>query len=173
MWWRGVLIPSMAYMEYGYVFVVSLTGKNHAKWHVASLSFVKCEYKYSSCHTRKWIWKCFLQNTSETWDYITYIFFSFLIRRQWCTGWTRPRFYICILCKVCHISFNTLRHRENGRHYPEDIFKWIFVTENAWILIKISLKFVPSGPINNSPPFVQVMAWHRPGDTPLSLPMMT
>ena len=30
----------------------------------------------------------------------------------------------------------------------DNIFKHIFFTENVWILIKISLKFVPKGPIN-------------------------
>ena len=27
--------------------------------------------------------------------------------------------------------FDTLRPRQNGRHFPDDIFKWIFVNENA------------------------------------------
>ena len=31
----------------------------------------------------------------------------------------------------------------NGRHFPDDISKWIFLNENVWILTKISLKFVP------------------------------
>ena len=31
------------------------------------------------------------------------------------------------------------------------------------IQIKISLKFVPKGPINNIPALVQIMAWCRPG----------
>ena len=44
---------------------------------------------------------------------------------------------------------NTLRPRQNGHHFPKDIFKWIFVDENARISIKIWLKFVPRGPINN------------------------
>ena len=43
---------------------------------------------------------------------------------------------------------------------------------NAWIPIKISLKFVPQGPINNILALVQIMAWRRPGDKPLSGPMM-
>ena len=47
-----------------------------------------------------------------------------------------------------------------------------FMNENVWILIKISLKFVPQGPINNFPALVQIMAWRRPGDKPLSEPMM-
>ena len=67
---------------------------------------------------------------------------------------------------------NTLRPRQNGRHFPDDILKWIFLNENVWISINISLKFVPRGPINNIPVLVQVMAWRRPGDKPLSEPMI-
>ena len=66
----------------------------------------------------------------------------------------------------------TLRPRQNGRHFPDDIFKWIFVNEIIWISIKISLRFVPRGRINNIPALVQIMAWRRPGDKPLSEPMM-
>ena len=67
---------------------------------------------------------------------------------------------------------NTLRPRQNGRHFAEDIFKCIFLNENVWISINISMKFVPKGPINNIPALVQIMAWRRPGDKPLSEPMM-
>ena len=66
------------------------------------------------------------------------------------------------------LLFNTLRLRQNGCHFPDDIFKCIFLNENVWISIKISLKFVPKGPINNILALVQIMAWHRPGDKPLS-----
>ena len=72
----------------------------------------------------------------------------------------------------CHLTVNTLRPRQNGRHFPDDIFKWIFLNENVWILINISLKIVPRGSINNIPTLVQIMAWRRPGDKPLSEPMM-
>ena len=61
-----------------------------------------------------------------------------------------------------------LRPRQNGCHFPDDIFKWIFLNENTWILIKISLKFVPKGLINKIPALVQIMAWRRSGDKPLS-----
>ena len=67
---------------------------------------------------------------------------------------------------------NTLRPRQNGRHFPDDIFKWIFLDDNVWISINISLKFVPRGPINNIPALVQIMAWRRWGDKILSEPMM-
>ena len=69
-------------------------------------------------------------------------------------------------------SVNTLRPRQNGRHFPDDIFKLIFLNENILISINISLTFIPRGPINNIPTLVQVMAWRRPGDKPLSEPMM-
>ena len=67
---------------------------------------------------------------------------------------------------------NTLRLRQNGRHFADDTFNRIFLNENVWISIKISLKNVPKGPINNIPALVQIMAWRRPGDKPLSEPMM-
>ena len=52
------------------------------------------------------------------------------------------------------------------------IFKYIFLTENLGISIKISLKVVPYGPITNTPALVQIMAWRRSGDKPLSEPVM-
>ena len=67
---------------------------------------------------------------------------------------------------------NTLRPRQNGRLFADDTFKRIFLNENVGISIKISLKFVHKGPINNIPALVQIMAWRRPGDKPLSEPMV-
>ena len=52
------------------------------------------------------------------------------------------------------------------------MFKYILLNENIWIPIEISLKFVPKGSINNNPALFQIMAWRRPGDKPLSEPMM-
>ena len=40
------------------------------------------------------------------------------------------------------------------------------------ILIKMSLKFVPKGPIENIPALVQIMAWRRIGDKLLLEPML-
>ena len=68
--------------------------------------------------------------------------------------------------------FNTLRLRQNGRHFPDNIFKVIFIYQSFCILIKISLKFIPQSPINNIPALVQIMAWRRQGDKPLSESMM-
>ena len=84
----------------------------------------------------------------------------------------------CSLSESCdpgifwNIIINTLRLRQNGRHFADDIFKCIFLNENVWFLNTISLKFVPKGLINNIPALVQIMAWRRPGDKPLSESMM-
>ena len=75
-----------------------------------------------------------------------------------------------LTCQIA--SFNSLRPRLNRRHVADDLFKCNFLNENVWIPIKISLKFVPKGPSNNIPALVQIMAWRRPGDKPLSEPMM-
>ena len=69
-------------------------------------------------------------------------------------------------------ALNTLRPRQNGHLFADDTFKRIFFDENIRISIKISLKFVPKGPINNIPALVQIMAWRRSGGKPLSEPMM-
>ena len=54
----------------------------------------------------------------------------------------------------------------------DDIFKCIFLNENIWIAIRISLKFVPEVQIYNKPALVQIMAWRLIGAKPLSEPMM-
>ena len=66
----------------------------------------------------------------------------------------------------------TLRPRQNGSHITDDMFKCIFLNENVWIPIEMSLKFVPKGSINNNQALFQIMALWRPGDKPLSEPMM-
>ena len=69
-------------------------------------------------------------------------------------------------------SVDELSPRWNGRHFAEDTLKCIFLNEKVRIFIKISLKFIPKGPINNIPALVQIMAWCRPGGKPLSEPML-
>ena len=66
------------------------------------------------------------------------------------------------------VSCIYLRDQQNGRHFPDNIFKCIFLNEN----VQISIKFVPQGPINNNTALVQIMAWRQPGNKPLSEPMM-
>ena len=70
------------------------------------------------------------------------------------------------------IIINSLWPRQNGRHFADDIFNSIFLNENVWTPIKISLKVVPKGLVNNIPALVQIMTWHHPGDKPLSEPVV-
>ena len=69
-------------------------------------------------------------------------------------------------------TFNSLGPRQNGHHFADDIFNCISLNKNVWIPIKISLTFVPKGPINNISALVQIMAWRRLGDKPFSEPVM-
>ena len=82
----------------------------------------------------------------------------------------------CFKIQLCnwqrHCVLNTLRPRQNGRHFPDDIFKCIFLNENIWIPIENSLKIFPKGTIHNMPVLVWIMAWRRSGEKPLSDPMM-
>ena len=86
--------------------------------------------------------------------------------------WWRYHVVNCLVpCYHLNQSWlNTLRPRQNGHHFTDDTFNRIFVNENVRIPIKFSLKFVPKGQINNIPALVQIMAWRRPGDKPLSEP---
>ena len=52
-------------------------------------------------------------------------------------------------------TFNSLWPRQNRRHFVDDIFKCIFLNENLWISINISLKFVPKGHIDHIPALVR------------------
>ena len=108
----------------------------------------------------KYIWKLHVQN---------YIFFS-LPKRQWVNSVKLGETKMCGLGIIAWV--NTLGSRQNGRHFPDDMFKCIFLNENVWITIKVSLTFVPKGPINNIPALIQIMAWRRSGHKPLPEPMM-
>ena len=69
-------------------------------------------------------------------------------------------------------SFNTLRLRQNGSHFADNIFWCISLNQNTWIWIKISLKFALCSPIDNRLTLVQIMAWRWIGAKPLSKPVM-
>ena len=67
---------------------------------------------------------------------------------------------------------NSSPHAQNGRHFAYNRFRCISVNEKFCILIKISLKFVPYGPIDNNQALVQILTWYWIGNKPLSEPMM-
>ena len=68
---------------------------------------------------------------------------------------------------IWYRTINLFPPGQNGQHLIYDIFKYIFMNENYCILIRVSLKFVPEGPIENTSALVQEMAWHKTGDKPL------
>ena len=84
-----------------------------------------------------------------------------------CVFWA----YAVIFCQLWCVIINLLRPRQNDLDFAGDIYKWIFLNENVRIFIKIWLKFVLKSPVDNIPALVQMMAWHRPGNKPLSEPM--
>ena len=112
--------------------------------------------------TKLWVWvNNYIQLTQwdvHAWPYMN-VNGKLSWGSYWCNRFTSP-------------YLNTLRPRQNGRHFLDDTIKRIFLNENIRISIEISLKFVPKGPINEIPALVQIMAWRRPGDKPLSELMM-
>ena len=75
------------------------------------------------------------------------------------------------LLVVCNKwSFNTLTQRQNGRRLLETFSNML--NENILISFKVSLKYVPKDPINDIAALGQMRASRRPGDKPLSEPIM-
>ena len=74
---------------------------------------------------------------------------------------------------MSHLSVTviTLRPRRNGRHFPNDILKWIFLNENLKNSIQILLEFVPKIRIITIQALVLILAWCRPDAKPLSEPI--
>ena len=64
---------------------------------------------------------------------------------------------------------NILRPRQNGCHFADNIFKCIFLNENVWISLEISLKFIHRIQLTI---FQHWFRCWQPGDKPLSEPMM-
>ena len=74
--------------------------------------------------------------------------------------------HLISLAKI-ELFFYSSPPEQNGRRLAYNIF----VNENVGIFIKISLKFVLKGTIDNKSALVQVMAWRRTGAKPLPGPM--
>ena len=52
------------------------------------------------------------------------------------------------------LSTDSIQYGGYGRHIADDIFRCIFVNEKFGILIKISLKYAPKGPVDNNPALI-------------------
>ena len=64
-----------------------------------------------------------------------------------------------------------LQHIEVETKWPRHFQMDFFLNENVWLSVRNQLMYVPKIPIDNNPALVWIMAWHRPGDKPLSEPM--
>ena len=61
--------------------------------------------------------------------------------------------YMIYSATKCYLNWwrlNLSSHWQNGCHFADDIFKRIFLNEIFWFFTKMSLKFVPQGPIDNN-----------------------
>ena len=58
-------------------------------------------------------------------------------------------------------------------NFPGNFSNASYQMKRIGIPIKISLKFVPKGAIDNKSAMVQVMSWQRKGDKPLPVSMLT
>ena len=70
-------------------------------------------------------------------------------------------------------AFNTLRLRQNGRHFADNIFKGIFFNENIWLSHEIWLKCILKGLGDNKSTLVQAMTWSKTGNMSVSAAMKT
>ena len=77
------------------------------------------------------------------------------------------------MCYFRLLAINSFPYEQNDRHFADAILRCIFVNEHFFILIEISPKTIPKGPIDNNSALDQTMAWRRIGDKPLSEPMVT
>ena len=70
---------------------------------------------------------------------------------------------------------DALKLRQSGCHFADNIFKFIFLNENFYILIQNFTEFFPNDPTDSKPALIQlltVMVWCQSGDKPLSETMM-
>ena len=121
--------------------------------------------------------------TCSQYPNIAYFLFAFGKKWLYSNEGNHSRFEVAVLQTFCSEllthwvvlnlpPLNTLRPRQDGRHFADDIFRCIFFNENCCILIRFSLKYGRKGPIDNNPALVLLMAWRRSGDKPLSDPIM-
>ena len=115
-----------------------------------SVAMVTIPYSVLRVINQKCITGCWLSIRGK--DLINQIHRVLLV--TWDTAWRQVLEYK----RLPYHLVNSLRPRSNRRHFADDMFKCISLIENVSILIQISLKFVPMGPINNIPALVQIMA---------------
>ena len=108
---------------------------------------------------------------------ISKIFMPMSKSEWWCSK--NNSLHKLLLCIVLGLELpedrwiNSSPPGQNGHHFADYIFTCIIMNGKFCILIKISLKFVPKGPIHNNLALVFTMAWWWIRDKSLSEPMLT
>ena len=116
-------------------------------------------------------------NLCDVWNNTIFIQHVIGRRKTWYRFWTHIRYKMsyhnwwAVESLLWDVFWPGLTHWGRDK-MAGDIFKSVFLNENVWISINISLKFVPKGSINNITALFQIMAWYRPRAKPLSEPMM-
>ena len=64
------------------------------------------------------------------------------------------------MIKSSHGFLNTVLSEQNGPHFADNIFKYLFLNKNVCIFHQISLKFDYRDTVGNKLTLVQLMAWH-------------
>ena len=112
--------------------------------------------------------------SSSGWSFNFYVYFSntfavtTLMNISSAIVFAQCKWVITILTTNQHWFMSLLgAYRQQFKHFAEDISKFSFLNENAWISPKISLKCVAKVRIDNIPALVQIMVWRLPGDKPL------
>ena len=87
-------------------------------------------------------------------------------------GWAQTSNQSCI--GSCNdLLLNTMRPRQKGWNYADDIFMFISLKEKFLLWWIFLLKYAHKDPINNKSISIQIMVWDQSGDKPLSELMTT
>ena len=75
-----------------------------------------------------------------------------------------PHYLYDSLTRAHSWQINSSAPGQNGLHFADGIFRCIRLNEKFCNFIKISLQFVPKGPVDNNPALVYIMTWHQKDD---------
>ena len=103
----------------------------------------------------------------DSWD-VSFVLIRDCWRKISIPVWILYKDYILCAFGICYTS-DTLRPGENIRLFADDLFPYSCLREDKFRLKFHLYLFLES---DNTPVLVQIMAWCRPGDKPLSEPMM-
>ena len=87
-------------------------------------------------------------------------------------GWAKPRISHCIMhctnkLPLGQLVFTHWGAGRNGRHFADNIFKYMSLKGNFCFFIIIALKYVPKGQTDNKSALIYVMAYRLTGAKPL------